>query len=437
MADLEFILSRLNDSKSMPADMGSVLEEFIAHLDDAYAKGTPEVEDSIYDYLKDCLQRLNPNSPLLMQTYEETSMQSSPQEGYFDAVGEWGNLLDEHPMMSIQTIKSYRDDEFWNFINCLPENGDNLFCSYKINGHGIRVVYNDGELVSATSRARRGRGKDITAKVKRAIGGHNASLEGFGEVEIRGELCLPLANLNMARQYNPDIKSAFSAVSSLLGDGAEDYVELLDLLAYNVYTEDGLSFDYKSEEYDWLESHGFSVPGNVTAEFTSDDLSSPGSAVAAVQEVMKYFEDGYDAFGYFCDGVVIQVDSNEEFAELGDDGVRNNGNIAMKVGLWKQEGYVGRVNRIEWTRGTSKMSPVAILESLDGDERGVLVAQGNRVRRVPLYEPANILYLGARPGNMLHFNYGGESAVVPTNEAGEPLKESSAEERLEEWLASN
>lgn len=440
MSDLQYVLDNVTDVKSMSDDVKSELEELVAHLNEAYAEGNPEVEDSIYDYLKDKLQQVNPDSPLLRQTYEETLQDSDSlqdRNGYFSAVGEWGNLLEEHPMMSIQTIKSFNDSEFWDFFNSLNQTGDNIFCSYKINGHGIRLVYNDGELVSATSRARRGRGKDITSKVSLALGNHKEELEGFGEVEIRGELCLPFKNLAKAREYNPDIKSAFSAVSSLLGSGSGDYAKLLDLLAYNVYTEDALTFDNKSDEYDWLEGHGFSVPDNAVAEFTEEDLSSGKNVLTAVKAVLSSFEDSYDDFGYFCDGLVLQVDSNEKFAELGDDGVRNKGNIALKVGLWKQEGYVGRVVGIEWTKGMSKMSPVAIVESVDEPGKGVLVAQGNRPSRVPLYEPANILVLGVRPGSLLHFNYGGESAVVPTDEKGRPFKDSSADDRLNAWLENN
>lgn len=457
MANLQYVLDNVLDTDNMPSDVATELEELVSECNVAYAKGEPIVEDSVYDYLKDKLQQVMPDSSLLNETYEETAQEAedvqegtddeatsgiqsrSDPRGYFSAVGKWGNLLEEHPMMSIQTIKSFNDSEFWDFINILDPSGDSVFCSYKINGHGIRLVYNDGDLVSATSRARRGRGSDILDKVSQVVPTHNPDLEGLGEVEIRGELCLPLANLNKAREYNPDIKSAFSAVSSLLGADSGEYVKLLDLLAYNVYTQDGLSFDKKSDEYDWLANHGFRTPECAIVEFSAEDLSSGAKVLEAFKEVLGSFEESYDDFGYFCDGLVVQVDDNARFAELGDDGVRNFGNIALKVGLWKQEGYVGRVVRIEWTKGMSKMSPVAIVEDPDnpGSGQGVLVAQGNRPSRVPLYEPANILVLGVQPGSMLHFNYGGESAVVPTDESGRPLKNTSATERFNKWLENN
>lgn len=252
MANLQYVLDSVLDTDKMPSDVADELEELVSECNVAYAKGEPIVEDSVYDYLKDKLQQVNPDSPLLNETYEETAQDALGEDsarhdprGYFSAVGKWGNLLEEHPMMSIQTIKSFNDAEFWDFVNNLNANGDSVFCSYKINGHGIRLVYNDGELVSATSRARRGRGSDIFDKVSQVVPAHNDALEGLGEVEIRGELCLPLSNLNKAREYNPDIKSAFSAVSSLLGADSGEYVKLLDLLSYNVFTQEGLTFERK------------------------------------------------------------------------------------------------------------------------------------------------------------------------------------------------
>lgn len=60
---------------------------------------------------------------------------------------------------------------------------------------------------------------------------------------------------------------------------------------------------------------------------------------------------------------------------------------------------------------------------LNYEELGTLSSQGNRVRRVPLYEPKNILILDAYPGEPLYFRYGGEAGVVPCFPDGRLLKE--------------
>ena len=100
-----------------------------------------------------------------------------------------------------------------------------------------------------------------------------------------------------------------------------------------------------------------------------------------------------------------------------------------------------------WKRGKVKLSPVAIVSENAGevsdeefeelgnsvlDEvQGVLTAQGNRVKRVPLYEPKNILILEAYPGRVLNFRYGGEAGVVPCFPDGRLLKEDAVKDILE------
>ena len=128
---------------------------------------------------------------------------------------------------------------------------------------------------------------------------------------------------------------------------------------------------------------------------------------------------------------------------MGIDGNHRLGNIALKVGIWEQVQYCGFVQKILWTKGKVKLSPVAIvadepdmlIEDEDGkmvnwDDLGVLTAQGNKVRRVPLYEPKNILILDAYVGNPLWFRYGGEAGVVPCFSDGRLLKEDTVKEIL-------
>lgn len=70
------------------------------------------------------------------------------------------------------------------------------------------------------------------------MGTHNEKLKGLGLVEIRGEICLPLSLLETARNYNPEIKSAFSGVSSLVRPSTtEEEVKLLKFFAYKCYSK--------------------------------------------------------------------------------------------------------------------------------------------------------------------------------------------------------
>lgn len=388
---------------------------------------TDQVADSIYDTLYDMLKTVKPDSEVLQNIWEKDG-----------EITDYTELLQANPMMSIETAKSYDCPAIENFISRMPEGETSYFASFKINGHGIRVVYKDGELVSATSRARASGGKDLTRHLRIILGDRNEALAEYGLVELRGELCLKLDRMDEAREFNPNIISAFSAVASLSRPYAtEEEIKLLDFLCYGMIVED-FYFNERLEEYSLIEECGFRTPQYALIESaTREELPE------IMRSLVQSFEDAYEDFGYFCDGVVFEVNDRNLFSDLGQEGNHNLGNIALKVGVWKQDKYCGFIQSILWTKGKSKLSPVAIVSAnpdeaefdwegniTNYDELGVISAQGNRVRRVPLYNPKNIIVLDAYVGEPIYFKYGSESGVVPCFPDGRLLSEDVALARV-------
>ena len=395
-------------------------------MKDVYAD---PIADSIYDHLYSVLKQVKPSSGIFNEIWEDDG-----------DITDYTELLVKNPMMSIETAKSYTCDELKNFIKRIPEDDDfGYFASYKINGHGIRVVYKDGDLVSATSRGRSSASRDLTQHLKWILGDHSDAIEEYGLVELRGELCLRTDKLEEVRErFNSTVKSAFSAVSSLIKPSATyEEASMLDFLCYG-FICDGFEFDTREDEFQEIQKCGFNTPDFCLVE------SCPKSGLSSmIKDLVARFEENYEEFGYFCDGVVFEVNDRRLFKELGTEGNHNLGNIALKVGVWEQVNYSGIINKIIWKRGKSKLSPVAIV-SENGDDLildengkpknldsiGVLTSQGNRVKRVPLYEPKNILILDAYEGRPLSFRYGGEAGVVPCFPDGRLLKEDVVKEIL-------
>lgn len=389
---------------------------------------TNRVADSIYDTLYDMLKQVHPSSHILSEIWEDDG-----------DITDYTDLLVKNPMYSIETAKSYDCKELQSWIGIMPVENESYFASFKINGHGIRIVYQDGYLVSATSRARASAGRDLTRQAIIMLGEYNENLAEYGLVELRGEACLKLCNLEKAREFNPAIKSAFSAVSSLIRPSAtEEEVQLLDFLCYG-FLSDGFSFTDREEEFQFIQELGYETP-----EFLVIESASRETLPEVIKSVVDSFEEAYEDFGFYCDGIVLEINRRDLFADFGTEGNHNRGNIALKVGLWKQDQYAGFVQKILWTKGKSKLSPVALvasesnklIEDIDGkivnyNDLGVLTAQGNTVRRVPLYEPKNILILDAYAGNLIYFRYGGEAGVVPCFSDGRLLKEDVAKDIIQ------
>lgn len=423
---LEGMLSFIENSGAEGFDDSKIeeLERIILDCNSLMTKTyTDQVADSIYDTLYDMLKTVKPDSEVLQNIWEPDG-----------DISDYTDLLQSHPMMSIETAKSYDCQAITGFIDRMPNESTSYFASYKINGHGIRIVYKDGELVSATSRARSSGGKDLTRHMKILLGERNENIAEYGLVEFRGELCLRLDRLEEARSYNPEIKSAFSAVASLSRPSAtEEEIKLLDFLCYGMIVED-FYFNERQEEFNTIEELGFNVP-----QYALIDCVSKDELLETMVSVVQSFEETYEEFGYFCDGVVFEINDRVAFDELGQDGNHNLGNIALKVGVWEQDKYCGFIQTIIWTKGKTKLSPVAIVADepdmilmdddgviLNYDDLGVISAQGNRVRRVPLYNPKNIIILDAYEGEPIYFKYGSESGVVPCFPDGRLLSEDAA-----------
>lgn len=439
----------MNGIDAIQGEKVQQLEQYISECNIAHNNGDDLVPDAIYDRLMEILRKVNPESDLCKYIWEDS----------VDELEDTDSILQKNPMYSIQTVKSYDCDEIKGYVGRLPD-GFNFTAhiSVKLNGHGIRLKYRNGEFFQARSRARSSAGRDITNQLRTILAEndllHIDDLEDLDLFEIRGELVLPFSNMEIAKTYNPTIKSAFSGVSSMSRDSAtEDEWKLLKFVAYEFLAED-YNFSTKESEYTFLEDCGFEVPLYwVIEDLGKETLIEDIKTIVSDCETEATKEAGYD---YYTDGLVFTINDINTFRSLGDDGSHYKfGNMALKVGYWKQDMYSGYVQTIVWMKGKTKLTPVAIvaeepdqIEFTDGDEEkmyvtslkeianltslGVVTAGGNSVRKVPLYEPSNLVTLDAYKGNIIHFRYGGEAGVVPCFDDGTPLLEGRAKQLITE-----
>ena len=425
----------LNGVEAIQEDRVQELEEYVMVCNEAHNEGKDLVPDAIYDRLMEILRKVAPDSELCKYIWEDS----------VDEITDNDSIFVRNPMYSIQTVKSFDCDEIKAYRDRLP---DGLIfqahISVKLNGHGIRLVYKNGDFVQARSRARSSAGRDLTKQLHKVLEDsgllHIDDLVDFDICEVRGELLIPFSNMAEVKKYNPDVKSAFSAVASMNRDSASEAEwGLLRFVAYEFLAED-FNFSSKESEYSYLEEMGFEIPLNwIVDDISKDNLITELQGI--VSDCEEEVKNNYD---YYTDGLVFTINDSDTFRTLGDDGSHYKfGNVALKVGYWKQDMYSGYIQTILWMKGKTKFTPVAIVASdvdvieFDDDEYhpyitsikkiknlnelGVVTASGNSVRKVPLYEPANLLALGAYKDEIIYFRYGGEAGVVPCFGDGTPL----------------
>lgn len=407
-ADLRVILDAMQSIETEEEKDNYIekLESFIIKCNKSEAGGIELVPDSVYDSVKELLRSVKPDSPVLSQIWSEDSD---------DEITDIDRYLMEHPMVSIQTIKDMESKDLSTFESLLPSDQITMIASLKLNGHGIRVIYKNGHLIKARSRGRSSNGRDITHQLIVILGEYNENLAKYGLVELRGEVLLPYANMDRARVYNPDIKSAFSGVSSMLRDSASDEeVKLLKFVGYDIFLDEE-HFNTLSDKYNFIENMGFETPMAILFKTNSNTFRRMISPV--LSQMQKYIDDGNGkTYEYYTDGVVVSVDNIDLFKQFGMADNHHYGNVALKMGFWEQNIYCATVKEIIWKRGKNKLSPVARIED-------TLTGTGNTVRNVPLYNPYNLLLLEAYPERTVYFRYGGEAGVVPCFSDGRGITE--------------
>lgn len=425
--------------------------------------GTYLVEDEVYDEMVSKLRQVKPDAPILLDIWEEGVLEPEGEEDYW---------LQEHPMKSILTVKDLDYPEYTKYCQkVLTEAAEAdknkklpFIMETKLNGHGIRLIYNNGQFIKATSRARNSNGRDLTKQLKVVLAKDNLleipDLEDTGIVELRAELLVNFENYEKAKGYVKDLVSPLFAVASMSREkGTEAEWSLLSVVPYRIYIED-VEFESREEEFNYLQDIGFTVPLYTTIELSVNDLEDKNTILSEIDSFYDFIYDLEDPYEFFTDGIVLEINDTYYFTQLSGDVKYDYANVALKVGKWEQNQYKGYVQMVYWSQGKDKLSPVAIvaeepeviefvvdgipykglkslmeeveISELEGNlldyvtnykSLGVPTASGAKVKRVPLYEPANLFILDVKPGNRLHFKFGGEAGVLPVDDTGRLLTE--------------
>lgn len=375
------------------------LEGIIEECNQSTRDGNPIVDDSVYDTLVEYLRELKPDSYLLHEVWSADDS-SVPFEADLDAG------LITHPMLSIQTIKHVSDTHVTDFKNRMPDGEVEVITSAKLNGWGTRIVYNGSSLVKGNTRGRSTNGRDVTRHMKLILGETCEEFDGLGIIELRAEVALPFHRLEKARSFNPAIKNAFTGVASMIRESASiGEILTLDVIVYDVIGE-GLEFDTLAEKYEFLSECGFKTPLYTTKYINKRTL------VSEIENILVEMDMEMMEYPYFTDGIVLSINDLELFSDFGAEEKYRFGNMALKMGRWKQDAYAGIIKEISWEAGKTKLTPVAVLQE------GVLTASGSTVTNIPLYAPKYILMLEAYPNNIINFRFGGESGVIPITPDG-------------------
>lgn len=353
------------------------LERYIRGLQEAEQIGEPEVSESVYDNLIRVLGAVKPESKVLNR--------SLPERCYRGA--------------GMTVIRDLSELSYLRHLFFEKGIDTSLLSSAKIVGHSVTIRYLDGRYESGAFRC----GIDITEVLRSLVPAYLPELGFFRSVTIGGVVTINRKNFDkVSRVY----KTPLSAVTSFMREtSSAEERGLLSLVCDSIASEEEDSFHSLLNEYQTLSALGFSIP-----TFRVTEGVGAHNFDARVEEILSEFTGLTLPFD--ADGVVVRVNDNALFRELGENGNTYLGGFILKAGeRFGAKVYSGLIHEIEWEYGSEKLSPRAVISP-------VTVYDGNTINTVPLYSVGVMRDNSFTVGSKIYFLYDNETGAMLCDEDG-------------------
>ena len=358
--------NRLSYSEQEMMDLQQVLR---FHEYRYYVLNEPIISDGEYDRLFKALEACEQKNPTKITPDSPTQRVGSSLNGQFETVA---HLV---PMLSLDN--SYNEADLIDFDR--KAKGlvglDNIDYSIepKFDGASISLIYENDQLVRATTRGDGVAGDDITQNIKQIKSiplSANFAMYGLQTVEIRGEVIMNKKafdgfNATLAASNLPPLANPRNAAAGALRmkDPREVAQRNLDAFLYHIsyYTK----LDNAAALHPALTTHNGMLDMLWDLGFRSPKKEK--KAVTSIDAVVDYclsFEAGRDNLPYEIDGMVIKVDNIALQEKMGMTSHHPRWAIAFKfkarqastklIGIEFQVGRTGAVTPV------AKLQPVSV-----------------------------------------------------------------------------
>ena len=246
-------------------------------------------------------------------------------------------MLSLDKVHSIEEIKSFKKDKV-------------LIASVKCDGLSVRLVYENGELVSANTRGDGYIGGDITEHAH-YIKDIPLIIPKSGHVVIDGEVLILKKDFDSNRFKNQ--RNAAAGALALL-DMNEVKSRNLSFIMWDIISIDDSDILTYLDKIIAAKNYDFNVVPFYIVRNEED-----------IEEALEVCQRRAEERGIPCDGVVFKYDDIEYGESLGATAHHFRDAIAWKPGIKE---YETEVKDIEWTMGrTGQLTPVLIYNDIDID----------------------------------------------------------------------
>jgi len=376
------------------ARCGALRREIERHNYRYYTLADPEVSDAEYDRLYDELVALEARFP------ELRTPDSPTQRVGGEAIEKFEKAEHRIPLLSLE--KAYTDEEVRGWVGQMErELGRAPTWEFtvepKIDGDSIELVYERGELVTASTRGDGRVGENVTHAV-RTIRSIPHRIESAPELlEVRGEVFIRLKDFQEINKRQLDKGLPPYANPRNLATGSVKQLDAsitasrpLRFLAHGMGVVRGREFRTHFEAVEWLRT--LNVP-------TVD--VRPCRTVEDAHLAWKEWLAEREKLDHEIDGVVLKVNEIALRRELGSRSKSPRWAIAWKFPAREE---TTEVLEIWWSVGRSgKLTPVAKLKPV--------FLSGVTIQNVGLHNPVQLGKLDVRQGDTVVVTRAGD--VIP------------------------
>ncbi|TAK05562.1 NAD-dependent DNA ligase LigA [Patescibacteria group bacterium] len=386
---------------------------------------TSEISDAAHDSLKHELYQLEQQFPDLITSDSPTQRVGG------EALPGFKKVSHESPMLSMEDV--FTPDELgeWyaRIVKLLGTPGlpagrrFDCYCMVKIDGLAMSIVYRDGVLFSAATRGDGRVGEDVTSNV-RTIEAVPLRLRQPSEAELGAFLkAHPGTDAKKLRAFRDDrigrfelrgevymTKKDFEALNARARkEGSEPFANPRNVSAGSVR-----QLDPRITASRKLSFFGWDIVSDVGCATHAAELDllrllgvpvnpegGPAHDIAGIQAVYERVRKKRAKLGYWLDGIVVRVNDNAAFRELGVIGKTPRGLVAYK---FPPEQATTVVRDVRWQVGrTGAITPIAVMDP-------VFVA-GTTVRHATLHNADEIERLGLKIGDTVILEKAGD--IIP------------------------
>ena len=274
-----------------------------------YVKDNPSVSDAEYDRAMNELQMLESDFPDLK------SKNSPTQRVGGQVLSEFKKIPHKRLMLSLGNV--YNEDDVRDFDRkvrqALKKDVIDYVGEVKIDGLGMSLVYDKGELQYCVTRGDGVMGEDVTQNVI-TIPSIPLHIKEMRPLEVRGEVYMPKASLERLNEARAKGGEALFANARNAAAGSIRNLDSgvaasrgLDAFWYYLVNAKELGYNRHSESLSYLDSLGFRT-------------NHERKKLHGVDELLSYIEE-YTAkrqeLGYDIDGLVFKVDDIDDYDILG------------------------------------------------------------------------------------------------------------------------